>query len=840
MAKPVPFGPPPAAGVAPLYAAFARGRTRRLPANVRSAQTAGAAVSAHQRAQYLLRIAQSNDDLLAAAEHLGFAYHIAHLSDERLWKLQAAALLGHAYRSFDISDRDAAKHAAHDQLVFAAERLARLGYRRSAAIEKTNAAMALLEKHVVTDADLNRVRQYLEFSRQHKDPESVDWAYTEFATAVYHVQLRSQSTAHRVEKLRQARQHMESASAIFQAHREPLSVVVAAEYAHLLAVQYDAAVEHRVATAVLEHRDELPPVLYANVESVPLLVGGILESNPVAAGLSETPLWLIEAAHSPIEPATAAQLAHAAQELRHDLATATESDRSAISHARWWLARVDWELDKTPAHLAALHTAVEDLSDDRDQSLFVEYGIFACWAGRLHLGTPAPPSLLTKIADAYLTIVTSTQEERIARFVRTFDHQIRFVAGALADQGAWDKAARILETTRLLIYGRDAIQTQQHNSSMPTTAWVYLTHSPEATYVIVCQDGKPVTGQRLTSHNGERLTQLVLSYRQDQLGLLTAHESWIKSDLTEAATRAMDGLTDVRDAIRHLTAQAQDVLLILSGLYAVLPITAALIDAHPTSAGIIAAVPARQAVNPEPVGWPLAAALFHGVTAASVPGERVLTCAPMEVSNIVRSLTSIPSPPVTAVVTADVSRDEVVTAVTQSDIVHFSGHSDADTAEPLKSALVLQDCHLPVADILGLDLGQLKLLTLSSCASSTASVASLGSEYLGIHSAFHYAGCHFVIGTLWPVYDFTAAIFMTRFYDELARNPQLDLRSVSAGVQAAQQWMKNATLRDVERYAAQLDPGIAVPESFAAGPDHARPFGTPRDWAAFFLSTRSM
>jgi hypothetical protein len=839
VAKRASFGPRPAASVEQLYAAFARGRTRRLPGNIRSAQTAEAAASADQTARYLLRVAQSNDELLAAAEHLGFVHHVADLSDERMWKLQAAALLGHAYRGFDSADRDVAKNAAHNQLVFAAERFARLGYLRSAAIEKTNAAMALLEKHVVTDADLRSAHQYLAFSRQHKDPDSIDLAYTEFTTSVYHVQLPAQSTAHRVEKLHQARQHMESASAIFHAHSEPLSVVVAAEYAHLLAVQYEAAVEHRVAAAVLDHRDELPPVLDAVADDVPLIVGGILQGNPVSVGLVDTPPWLVEAAQSPIEPNISADLARAARELRHDLAAATESDRLAISHAKWWLARVEWELDKTPAHLVALYSAADDLSDDRDQALFVENGIFACWTGRIHLGTPAPPSLLIKIASAYLSIVTCGDQERIARFVRDFGRQIRLVACALADQQAWEEAAHVLETTRLLIYGRHAIQTQHDDRSIPTAAWVYVTHSPEATYIIVCQDGKPVTGQRLLAHNGKRLTQLVLSYRQDEPGLLTAHRSPTKSDLTDAAIRAMDGLTDVCDAIVNLTSGAEDVLLILSGLYAALPITAAVMDRHPTT-GVVAAVPARQAVNTEPADGPLGAASFHGLIAATVPGQQVLTYPAMEVANIARSLTAIPSPPATAVAVADVTRNELYAAATRSDIIHYSGHSYVDTVEPLRSALVLQDCHLSIADILDLDLAQLKLLTLSSCASSTASVTTLGSEYLGIHSAFHYAGCRFAVGTLWPVFDLTAAMFMTRFYDGLARTPRLDLHSVYAGVRATQQWMKNATVREVKRYAAQLDPAIDLPITFAGIADHVQPFGSPRNWAAFFLSTRSM
>jgi len=827
----------------PLFEAFKRGRARPMPANVRSPQTDAVAHSTYDTARALIRGAASNHDLLTAAEHLGFVHLIATLTDNRKVELEVVGLLGHAYRGYDTEDRDAAKTAAHDQLIFAADRMQQLGLLREAAIEKTNAATALLEKSAVTGTDLEAARDYLAFSREHKNPNTIDWAYTEFATGIYHIQRPATSVKERVEKLAAARSHMDSALAVFEEHHEQLSVVAASEYGHLLVMQFEAATEQRIADSVTDHIDELPVELREIAASTPLNVGGILLRNPVVAGLAETPPWLVAANDSDFDEETAAGLIRAASRIESAFSSTANSDRSAIAHAQWWLARINWELDRTDRHLAALTEAVANLQTDCDKSLFIERGIFASWSGRIHLGVPPAPALASAIASAYIDIAMGDDAARIERFVRSCAHQIRFMACSLADEGLWEDAANVLETTRLLIYGpRQAITSDGDQEAIHTSAanWVYVTHSPEASYVIVCGRDNAVSGRTITSLSGRHLVQSALALPHDQLGLLTAQWASMTGQLTNATSRAIVDLVEIRDAILDLVPAGEDIFLIPSGIYAALPVAAALMDVEPNRHGVIATVPARQAVSTDTTSWPLAGSAFHGLTAANPDGAEPLPHARAEVHAIANYLSAVFSPPVATTLFDDITKAQFQGAASATDLLHFSGHSYSAAADPLGSALVLQDSHFAVGDILGLDLPDLKLLTLSSCQSSTASITDLASEYLGIHSAFLYAGCRFAIGTLWPVFDVVAALFMNRFYWELASRQVISLRAIYESFRASQLWMKRSTARELESFAAGLEPSIELPSSFAQLPNDVCPFDTARAWAPFHLTVRSL
>ncbi|NOQ61987.1 CHAT domain-containing protein [Mycolicibacterium fortuitum] len=841
MARTAQFGPAPPAGLQPLYLAFQRGRRRSLPAHVRSTATQQAAYAAGQAARTLLQAASGNADLQRAAEDLGFAYHVAHLTGERIDELLWASLLGQAYRGYDLPDRDIAMEAAHAQLVFTADRLTRLGYLNSAAIDRTNAATVLLEKHVLTESDLRLVREHLDFSRKHKSPNSVDWAYTEFATGIYHVQLPAQSADHRVEKLAQARRYMESALAVFADHHQQLSVTVIGEYAHLLVVQYEAAIEQRIAHAVLNHLDDLPVGVQTAAPSVPIMVGRTLDQNPASMGFCDVPQWLVSATRSPLDEDTAAHFADAAARVRHELAGSAHSSRAEIMHARWWLARLDWELDHTPQHLDALLATVSALQSDLDHFRFLEFALFACWEGRIRLGRAAPEPMLTAIVEAYLWTLEHLPSTRAQQIVHTYAHQIRFVTCALADQAVWADALRVLEATRLRIYGRPeaehhaAVEQNKPDDRPVLTAWVYLTHSPEATYVIVHPDGEPPAGRTVTTHNGPHLTQTVLSLRDGDLGLLSAQWTSMTGHLNDAAAHAMTDLEPLRDTILEMVEPTHNILLILDGLYAALPVTAALLDADTAPHRTIAAVPARHAVRTRPTQWDPRAGTYHLISVPCPALGQPLPRGHTETSAIANILNG------TAVtVYHDLTQRQLPPAASHCQTLHFSGHSSADPVNPLESALLTHDSPFTVAHILTLDLAEVKLATLSSCQSASASVTALGSEYLGIHSAFLYAGCSFVVGTLWPVHDLTATVFMTRFYRELLSHPSADLHTVSHCVRTVQQWMKTATVRNIEQFAAHTNPPIDLPPQFSGYPNAVRPFDSPRHWAAFILTTGSL
>lgn len=820
--------------VEPLTQAFARGRRRRITGNARTMTAQTEAQNAHDHAAKLLREAASNDDLLVVAEEFGFVHLIATLAGQRNEALNALGMLGHAYRGWSSRDHDAGLQVAHDQLHGVAEAYKRRSEFRSAAIYETNAATALLEKYAVTREDLRLAHDYLDYSRRHKNPASVDWAYTEFSTGIYYVQSRAATPADLVENLRIARDHFDSAIDLFNEHEEPLSVVVMGEYAHLLANQVDAARDKRVAEAVLTHLNELPVEIMQHAEANPDQYGNAIYNNPVSLGFAAIPPWLVEAIDADLDAETASGLRTATGRSAEMLARPVNSDRAGLQHARWWLARARWELDKSADHLDLLFDAASGLQDEPDPALFMEYAVYACWAGRTYLGIAPRPKVLRAIAAAYLRMVEhgTDDDTEIASFIKQYDHQIRFVACSLADHGLWDEAVAVLEATRVLIYrsDTDAHVTEGYAPSS-TASWAYITHSPEASYVIVVRDGQPTRGQILTTMSGKHLVASTLSIVDGQIGLLSSQWSYATNGLTEAVTRIMTDLRPIGNTVAALAPEGDGLVLLPTGLYTGLPLAAVISELAPSRYPFIAVAPARHIVDTRPYTWRFSESTLYAFGAAQPPGWNTLQYPALETKAIAACV-----PVRRTGIFDDITRSEFISAAIDCDVLHFSGHSYSDTEDPLQSALILHDGEFTIEDLIATPRSHLNMVTLSSCQSSTPAVSELSSEALGLHTAFQYAGCPFVIGSLWPVFDITATVFMTRFYATLGLVEIVGLPAISAAVRDTQQWMKSATLTEISTFLAGLQPSISLPDVLAHIPADSVPFAEPRAWAPFYVA----
>lgn len=114
------------------------------------------------------------------------------------------------------------------------------------------------------------------------------------------------------------------------------------------------------------------------------------------------------------------------------------------------------------------------------------------------------------------------------------------------------------------------------------------------------------------------------------------------------------------------------------------------------------------------------------------------------------------------------TRDSVLKALPSHRIAHFSCHGYADWADPAHSRLYLTDhatSPFTLADITTLHLDA-DLAYLSAC-DTAVTAPHLADESLHITAAFHLAGYRHVIGTLWPIDDFTAARIAEDFYTRL-------------------------------------------------------------------------
>jgi CHAT domain-containing protein len=117
-------------------------------------------------------------------------------------------------------------------------------------------------------------------------------------------------------------------------------------------------------------------------------------------------------------------------------------------------------------------------------------------------------------------------------------------------------------------------------------------------------------------------------------------------------------------------------------------------------------------------------------------------------------------------------------------ILHVAAHAVIDERLPHRSAVVLspgapeEDGLMQMREIGDLDLDG-GLVILAACRSARGEMLD-GEGVLGLARAFHQAGAHAVLGSLWPIRDDEAAALMEAFASRLSEG-----RSVSAAMAAA-------------------------------------------------------
>jgi CHAT domain-containing protein/tetratricopeptide (TPR) repeat protein len=138
---------------------------------------------------------------------------------------------------------------------------------------------------------------------------------------------------------------------------------------------------------------------------------------------------------------------------------------------------------------------------------------------------------------------------------------------------------------------------------------------------------------------------------------------------------------------------------------------------------------------------------------------------------------------------------EVLSALSEFEIVHFAGHSRFDHTDSGKSGWVLHDGILTSAEIS--KISNPPLLVFSNSCQSAATQRwdnphSFGQASLGIGSSFLLAGVRHYVGALWVIHDAGSAMFASAFYQRLlqggtvgeslidAKNADLGLTPVAA------------------------------------------------------------
>ncbi|MBD0304415.1 MAG: CHAT domain-containing protein [Tolypothrix sp. T3-bin4] len=164
--------------------------------------------------------------------------------------------------------------------------------------------------------------------------------------------------------------------------------------------------------------------------------------------------------------------------------------------------------------------------------------------------------------------------------------------------------------------------------------------------------------------------------------------------------------------------------------------------------------------------------------------------------------------------------------------------ADAQTSRYLRlsddTEIDLENC-LTLEDIFQLSLPNCRLVTLSACETGLVDYTNTSDEYIGLPSGFIRAGAASIVSSLWTVNDFSTALLMIKFYENL----QTVTQNVPFALNSAQQWFRRVTQRELLQWLDNITDMNAEQKQKVKeilGQDYKpeeRPFKQPFSWAAF-------
>ncbi len=195
--------------------------------------------------------------------------------------------------------------------------------------------------------------------------------------------------------------------------------------------------------------------------------------------------------------------------------------------------------------------------------------------------------------------------------------------------------------------------------------------------------------------------------------------------------------------------------------------------------------------------------------------------------------------------------------------LHFSCHGYFNLNNPLKSGLQLADtlvspmpantessrllklsdgkaidlekC-LTLENIFELTLSNCRLVSISACESGFTDFSNTSDEYIGLPSGFIRAGAASIVSSLWAVDDFSTAILMIKFYE----NIQNSNNNMSVALNHAQKWLRQVTQVDLLQWIDDnqnmtVDNKSKIKERLMQNyKPQQQPFKQPIFWAAFY------
>lgn len=770
-----------------------------------------------------------NKNLRKACLKAGVLYRAALDDDVTEAVHESLNMLALALSQYNSGDPDQDRLLASSVLGSSRRYAEARGLLQLAAVASTNRVTVLVEKMSLTPMDETVVQAELAFSLRVRTPGTKDYAYTQFASANYSARTAAQSGTVSAGELRKLAQRLEQAIKDLDDElptNQRLRGV--ARVCDVLGMALDAAEVEDDRDWALAHRQEVPEEVSRLIEETPSDILSLLRVNSAALGLEEVPEWVLEEVpRGAARKAVMDDLEAAVSRLAGGLEATDGVVLPSRTSARQTLARALWRLDPTPGKAREVLASYKSVTSSECQENFDPAGqrLVAVAQATLGLGDLATVEELLEAGEVYIHAVSPSVGNDRSVVIRSQGNLVRFLACELMHRGAaLDFAFRLLEVSR----GRTSRCAAFPDNLESSVEFVHLTHGPRSTYLLRKANGvvNLVVEPSLT---GKDLAVLMHAVTEGREGVLVLQYLGGRG-YNDSLARLSDALAPITTQLNSYASGDSHLVLALGGYYAQLPISALLEERFPKRwASVTLAAATSSAVQVKADVSPIRRA---GLMAApNAKGGSPLQYA-LEEARAVSQLLGGGS--VATNIVSDAKVEDFTTALSQEDLVHFSGHSQANSMNPRLSSLLLTDGEVTV-DMLETMPNTSRVVTLSSCESAVATMYVSADEYLTVQSSLFRETPLISVACLWRVYDFSAYLFFMKFYSELIGRAVPSVGNVYAALADAQAWLRQVTLAEVRGLLRQFDSKVQEPRALRSIGGESRPFDHVRHWAGFFV-----
>jgi CHAT domain-containing protein/tetratricopeptide (TPR) repeat protein len=736
----------------------------------------------------------------------------------------------------------------------------------------TNLAIILL-KAATIDRNRDRIQEAVDLCRRAmplrpKTEDPYGWAFTAANLALALIQLGAGDAATRRAHLAEAAATGEEAASVFDSQGD----LRAADHARanrlsaLLNLANELRDERlRVATQSVwvaigrEATDQASRAEFAN----------LLDTNPAAFGLTETPPQVADIVRTPAGADEArllkTVLGEAAAMLAEPRVVSNPAVRSRFAEltADAWSALLGPTQEAVDA-LAAAHRLIDETAAP-NAAAGVAYAL-ANLLARLGRWPEAAATFSSCLALHERMLQHNLDRDQALQMLARFPTLARWTAYAQVRAGDPESAVTTLERTRSrslarIVRGagpaleflswRSATLEDIGRAARPTCPIAYLLTAPTGSAVLLVHrsgDGSIGVTQYEDPLSSNLLMGQMFSLSQSEPGLLTAQR--INADMGPAIRSIADSLGSLLQPVVDglLTDGIQDLVVIPAGPAALLPWAAAMVrrpeDRRLTPVGELLTL----SVAPSAAAVVLGRERAAGRVGDAAAGRLLVVADPerQDVSRLpgardeARRIRAAFSDRVDVLAGPAARTDAVLERLPSCWVAHLACHGTNNVLAPQETRLLLSDGDITLDELLQLPELDARLVVLSACQTGQFDLSRVPDEMLGMPLAFLQAGACAVVSTLWPIDDRVTAMLIGRFYEELATGIGADGRGdIAAALTRAQRWLRSLTSEQARRWRLERglrDLPVPQPSGSPAGPPAANldlPFADPFFWAGF-------